>query len=98
LYEWILERDNNLKVGMATSYKDSVIGESYLQMELEDFKKLLISTTDSIREKFPGTFKRFFIKGDSHGVSNSSRANGVMFRDWLKYLVDDSEKWIDLLG
>jgi hypothetical protein len=97
LYDWMLERDSKLKVGLITSYMDQVIGENYLQMRPDDFKKLLIDTTDSIRERHPETFKRFFIEGKSHGVPNSYRIKSISLRKWMEHLVNDSERWIDLL-
>ena len=97
LYEWMLERDKKLKVGLVTSYKDHTISERYLKMNPENFKNLLLSTTDSIREKHPETFKRFFIKGNIHGVPNFYRVNGISLRNWLEYLVNDSVKWTDIL-
>jgi len=56
----------------------------------EEFKNLLLSTTNSGREKHPETFKRFFINGNVQGVPNSYRANGVSLCDWLEYLVTNS--------
>ena len=97
LYEWMLERDSKLKVGLVTSYKDETISNSFLRMEPEDFKNFLIGTTDSIRERHPDTFKRFFIKGNRHGVPNEYQAKGVSLRKWLEYLVNDNEKWLDIL-
>jgi hypothetical protein len=97
MYDWMLERDNKLKVGMVTSYMDQTISESYLRMKPGDFKNLLISTTDSIRERHPDTFKRFFINGNDHGVANSYSVRGISLERWLEYLVDDSEKWIDIM-
>ena len=97
LYDWMLKRDRKLKVGLVTSYMDQVIGENYLQMRPDDFRKLLIGATDYIREKHPDTFKRFFIEGKTHGVRNSYRIKGISLRKWMEHLVNDSEKWIDIL-
>lgn len=97
LYDWMLQRDNKLKIGLVTSYKDQTISDSFLRMNPEDFKNLLINTTDSIRERHPDTFKRFFIRGNIHGVPNSYQVNGVSLGNWLKYLVNDNEKWVDVL-
>jgi len=97
LYEWMLEKDDKLKIGIVTSYEDQTISESFLRMNPKNFKNLLISATDSIRERHPDTFKRFFIKGSIHGVPNSYDVKGITLKKWIAFLVNDSKKWIDIL-
>ena len=62
------------------------------------FQSLLMSTTDEIRAEFPDTFKRYFIRGNSHCVSNYYfGASDISLRDWIEDLVTDSPDWQDVL-
>jgi hypothetical protein len=98
LYPWLLARDPKLKVGMFSSYLDSVVGEEYLNMSLNDFRNLLVTTTNAIHTRFPDTFKRYFIKGTGHCVSTYFYSvAGVSIFDWIKDLVTDSPQWKDVL-
>ena len=97
LYDWMLERDNSLKIGLTSSYFDLMIGGMYMQTTPQEYKSLLLSTTNVIWEKHPNTFNRFFIKGIKHNISNSYQVNGVSVRNWLEYLVNDSALWKDIL-
>jgi hypothetical protein len=53
LYEDLLKNNRNLKIGLYCSYKDFVIAEVYLQMTPESFKKLLVSSSGYLNEKYP---------------------------------------------
>ena len=97
LFDWMLERDNNLKVGLASAYHDLIIGGMTLKTTPQKYKEMLMSTTDAIHKKHPDTFKRFFIKGTEHNISNSYEVYGVTLREWLGHLVNDSPKWKDIL-
>jgi hypothetical protein len=97
LYDWMLERDDKLKIGIVTSYEDQTISDSFLRMKPRDFKNLLLRTTDSIRQRHPDTFKRFFIEGNMHGIPNTYNIRGVTLGKWLKFFVSDSENWADIL-
>ncbi len=97
-YDWMLHRDSNLKIGLFSSYQDEVIGESYLGMSPEKFESLLVTTSESIHLRHPDTFKRFFINGAEHCVSNYYYdVNGISIIDWVNYLVNDHENWTELL-
>ena len=97
LYDWMLDRDDNLKIGLTSSYFDLVIGGMYMRTTPQDYKNLLMNATNVIREKHPDTFKRFFIKGVDHNISNKYEVNGVTVRVWLEHLVNDSPQWKDIL-
>jgi len=96
-YDWMLQRDDKLKIGMASSYFDLVIGGMYMKTTPQEYKSLLLGTTNMIRENHPLTFKRFFIKGIDHNISNSYEVNGISIREWLEHLVNDSPQWKDIL-
>jgi hypothetical protein len=98
LFPWLLARDPKLKIGMFSSYQDSVTSQDYLRMGPQAFQSLLMSTTDEIRAEFPDTFKRYFIKGNSHCVSNYYFGlSDISLSDWIEDLVTDSPDWQDVL-
>lgn len=98
LYEDLMEKNRNLKIGLYCSYEDFVIAQEYLKMTPESFRSLLLSASGYLNEKYPDQFKRFFINGDSHCVeSHDYQINGTRYRDWVQYLINDSELWKDLL-
>ncbi|CAG0933692.1 hypothetical protein TFLX_03177 [Thermoflexales bacterium] len=98
LYPWLLARDPQLKVGMFSSYQDSVIGQAYLGMTPTAFRRLLVETTDKIHAEFSDTFKRYFIKGTAHCVPDYFYSvDGVSVRDWIEDLMNDSPEWQDVL-
>jgi hypothetical protein len=98
LYPWLLARDPNVKIGLFSSYQDSVIGQAFLEMTPQAFRNLLLTTTDEIHAAFPDTFKRFFIKGTAHCVPDYFYSvDGVSVRDWIEDLVTDSPEWQDVL-
>ena len=96
LYDWMLDRDDKLKIGLVSSYQD-LVSSAIFKMDPENYEDLLITTTDAIRNKHPGTFKRFFIKGNKHNISNSYQVNGISVRKWLEALISDSNVWMDIL-
>ena len=97
-YDWMLDRDSNLKIGLFSSYQDEVIGKTYLGMSPDKFETLLVTTSESIQMEHPDNFKRFFINGTEHCVSNYFYdVNGISIINWVDYLVNDHENWTDIL-
>ena len=98
LYEDLLGRNQNLKIGLYSSYEDFVIAEEYLQMIPENFRTLLVSSSGYLNKKYPDQFKRFFIKGNSHCVEDRDyQINGTTYWDWICGILNDNEHWIDIL-
>ncbi len=102
LYEWILKRDTNVRIGLFSSYNDSIIGGSFLNMISADYKDLLVSTSNSIQSKYPARFNRFLINGTTHCVgevpaSYSYEINSTSLLTWISRLVNDNTAWGDLL-
>ncbi len=102
LYEWILQRDANVRIGLFSSYNDSIIGGSFLDMISADYKDLLVSTSNSIQSKYPARFNRFLINGTTHCVANapgtySYEINSTSLVTWLSQLVNGDSAWNDLL-
>lgn len=98
LYKWMLARDDNLKIGLFSSYQDETIGKYYLGMTPEDFEALLMAKSGSLRDLFPNTFKRYFIKGSTHCVRDYRyKVNGISIVEWIGHLVNDENQWVDVL-
>jgi hypothetical protein len=96
-YSWLLDQDPTLKVGMFSSYHDKMpsTGQS---MTPDEFEALLVSTTDTIRAEHSDTFRRFFIAGDGHCLSDYSyQVNDVSFWNWINDLINDDPGWVDIL-
>ncbi len=106
LYDWILERDPNVRIGLFSSYNDSTVGNFYLKINTpetpEAYKNLLISISDEIQKKHPGSFKRFFIDSDIHCAVNapgkySYKIQGITLYEWIRNMINDDSGWKDLL-
>jgi hypothetical protein len=106
LYDWILQRDTNIKIGLFSSYNDSTVGNYYLKLNTKEtpfgYKNLLMSTTGEIQAKHPGRFKRFFIDSDIHCVVNapgkySYKIQGISVAGWIRNMLNDDPAWKDLL-
>lgn len=96
LYEYYLERDPSLYIGMFTSYQDQTIGMGYLWMAPQDFEDLLLEITDDIHNQYPDRFKRFFVKGNAHtiwSVGFDYEVDEVSIRNWIEQLVARSPEW-----
>jgi Pectinacetylesterase len=97
LYDWLLERDSKLKVGLYSSYRDRMVSAGW-GMTQDSFASLLRRTTDAIHAGHPDTFKRYFVTGDGHCPSDyTNRVNGVSLWEWVGYLVNDNPGWVDVL-
>jgi hypothetical protein len=97
LFDWLLDRDPNLKIGMYSSYQDGVVS-SVVGMSGAENEQLLRATTGQFHQDHPDHFKRYFIRGDSHCIADFyNQVNGVTVWSWLKALVNDRPGWDDIL-
>jgi len=97
LFDWLLDRDPNLKIGMYSSYQDAVVS-SVVGMSGVENEQLLRATTDRFHQDHPDNFKRYFIQGDSHCIADFyNQVNGVTVWSWLDALVNDRPGWDDIL-
>jgi len=98
LYDWMLQFDKNLKIGLYNSYQDEVIAEEFLEMKPGDYEDLLLETSGYINEAYPDKFKRFIIKGNSHCVGDYKyEIDGTNLVEWIDQLITDDPEWEDLL-
>lgn len=97
LFDWLLERDPALKIGMYSSYQDAVVS-NVVGMSGAENEGLLRTTTDQIHQNHPDTFKRYFIQGDSHCIADFyNQVNGITVWDWVDALINDRPSWKDML-
>lgn len=97
LFDWMLDYDSNLKIGMYTSYQDAVVSQ-VVGMSGAENEQLLRTTTSEIHQNHPNTFKRYFIQGDSHCIADFyNQVNGVTIWMWLDAFVNDHPGWDDIL-
>jgi hypothetical protein len=97
LFDWLLDHDPKLKIGMYSSYQDAVVS-SVVGMSPAENEQLLRTTTTQIHRDHPGTFKRYFILGDSHCIADFyNQVNGVTVWSWLDAFVNDRPGWVDIL-
>lgn len=90
--------DPKVKIGLYSSYMDHVISSSFLKMEPEEYKSLLLKTTEDLKSKHPDQFKRFFINGTSHCVEDRNyEVKGTKYWDWILAFISDNESWVDIL-
>lgn len=93
-----LLRDPNVKIGLYCSYKDKVISQSFLKLDPEDFKALLVNSTQELVDKYPDRFKRFFIKGNSHCVQDREyTVKGIAYWEWVLAFMNETEQWTDVM-
>jgi hypothetical protein len=97
LFDWMLDHDSHLKIGMYSSYQDAVVS-SVVGMTGTENEQLLRETTTKFHQKHPDTFKRYFIEGDSHCIADFyNQVNGVSVWSWLDTFVNDRSNWNDIL-
>jgi hypothetical protein len=58
--------------------------------------------TDDIRTRQPERFKRFFVQGEAHTISElpifyTAQIGGTTLRDWTADLIADGPRWQDLI-
>lgn len=98
LYETYLDVDDQVRIGMFSSYYDSVIGQDFLEMNPEDFKSHLLSVTDEIKTAHPERFARFFIEGETHTAiltGFNTAIQGTTIYDWIGKLITDGDATYD---
>jgi hypothetical protein len=97
LFDWLLDYDSKLKIGMYSSYQDAIVSQ-VVGMSGTENEHLLRTTTTQIHQHHPDTFKRYFIQGDSHCIADFyNQVNGVTVWMWLDALINDRPGWDDIL-
>lgn len=63
---WGLRNDPSLRGAAFSSYNDAIIGGTFLQMQPDAFKTLLLDRTGAVHTEFPDRYKRFLVNGSEH--------------------------------
>lgn len=64
--DWYLARDPEIRVGAFTSWYDSIIANTFLQVDPAYFRDEVDAELGRIQEAFPEQFRRFIIDGTTH--------------------------------
>ena len=97
LFDWMLDHDSKLKIGLYSSYQDAVVSQ-VVGLSGAENEQLLRAATNQIHQNHPDTFKRYFIKGDSHCIADFyNQVNGVTLWMWLEALINDRSSWNEVL-
>ena len=82
---WQLDRDPNLKVGIISSKRDSVIAATFVMIPGERFETVLFEQSGRLREAHPDCFNRFIFEGSRHTTlaieSDTDLSAAVNFTD-----------------
>lgn len=66
LVRYLLERDDDLRVGAISSWYDAIISETFLGMPAEDFRDAVGAETTALQEDHPDRYRRFIFDGAAH--------------------------------
>jgi|SRR5690625_514827 len=64
--DYYLPKDDNIKVGLYTSWYDGIISETFLQIAPQDFQESLERITGDLHAKFPQQYRRFITNDRVH--------------------------------
>jgi hypothetical protein len=97
LFDWMLGYDSQLKIAMYSSYQDAVVSR-VAGMSGEENEQLLRAASSQIHQNHPGSFKRYFIRGDSHCIADFyNQVHGATVWMWLDAFIKDRRGWNDIL-
>jgi hypothetical protein len=63
---YYLGRDSNIRVGLFSSWYDSVLSKTFLKTDPKLFAKSLETQTDKLHKAYPKRFRRFVVDGAQH--------------------------------
>jgi len=80
LVGWFLKHDPQVRIGLFSSWYDSILADLFLQIPPEEFADSLQSQTDLIHAEYPERFRRFIKDGTQH-TALIADATGVIGTD-----------------
>jgi hypothetical protein len=101
LFDWMLERDQGIRIGVASHYQDGTIS-SFLRMPPTSYEPLLHDTLQPIFDAHPDRFKRFMLPGEDHVLTSTdsrfvATAGGVRIDEWTVAMTNrDEATWVDI--
>jgi hypothetical protein len=66
LIGWTLDRDPDVRVAVFSSWYDSIIASTFLQIDDELFAQTLDAQTSALHAAHPDRYRRFFVDGITH--------------------------------
>lgn len=97
LTSYLLGKDANMRVAVYTSWYDSVLGDTFLQIGRGAFADAIEKKTNEIHDQFPEQYRRFIIDdhahtavlGDVSGIVGTDIVNGVELPPNMLQLLGD---------
>lgn len=94
LVDYFLERDDNVKIGVFSSWYDGIIADMFLQVDPDLFQQSMARVTGALHDEHPESYRRFIINGNMH-TSLLGDATGIIGRDITGV---ELPKGIDMMG
>lgn len=66
LLDYYLPRDDNLRVGLFTSWYDTIIAKTFLDVDPREFQSSVERVTGELNEKYPEKYRRFIVNDRTH--------------------------------
>ena len=94
-YSWQLSEDDQLKIGLMSYKRDTVIADYYSSMGAEKFEAALIQEIARLEESHPGLIHSFIVDGKLHGMLGNmqTRAGETSVGAWIEQMVSDAPGW-----
>ena len=92
---WNLQKDPSLKLGLFSSYADSVIAGTFLMVDAQIFKQAVLDETAKVIAAAPERAKRFLVEGEQHTVGNlhTTAVGELSVAEWLGLMLDEDDSW-----
>lgn len=92
---WNLQKDPSLKLGLFSSYEDSVIAGTFLMLDAQVFKQAVLDESAKVIATAPERAKRFLVEGTQHTVGNlhTTAVGELSVAEWLKRMLDEDDSW-----
>lgn len=94
-HKYQLEEDDNLRLGMMSYTRDTVIAVTFVQVGGEAFEAALLEELDDLEAAYPERVKTFVAEGPDHTFllgDLTQTAGGVTVADWVSSMLD-GEGW-----
>ncbi|MCB9683022.1 MAG: vtpJ-therm [Alphaproteobacteria bacterium] len=66
ILDWWMAKDPDVRVGVFSSWYDSIIGDVFLQIPPPSFRDLLAEATGALHDAYPDRYRRFLVDGRMH--------------------------------
>ena len=77
---WFLDRDPNTRVALFSSWYDSVLANTFLNVPADAFADALLEQTNTLHQRHPERFRRFVVDGVQH-TCLLANATGIIGED-----------------